>query len=103
MQLRYPYQTEADGNSLVVSFPDVPGALTQVASGVNFEATVRDCFGGCARRLRRAPLASAGCFAAQELTDNYAGRHDLYQVGARHGHVRAGREQGRAGAVPWRQ
>lgn len=43
MQFRYPYETEPDGDSLVVRFPDVPGALTQVDPGEDFEATVRDC------------------------------------------------------------
>jgi antitoxin HicB len=62
MDFRYPYQTERDGDSQVVSFPDVPGALTQVDPGEDFEATVRDCLvaalGGYVEHRLPVPAAS---------------------------------------------
>lgn len=62
MQYRYPYQTERDGDSQVVSFPDVPGASTQVDAGEDFEATVRDCLvaalGGYVEHRLPVPAAS---------------------------------------------
>lgn len=62
MNFRYPYQTEPDGDSQVVSFPDVPGASTQVDAGEDFEATVRDCLvaalGGYVERRLPVPAAS---------------------------------------------
>jgi antitoxin HicB len=62
MDFRYPYQAERDGDSQVVSFPDVPGALTQVDPGEDFEATVRDCLvaalGGYVEHRLPAPAAS---------------------------------------------
>lgn len=62
MQYGYPYQTERDGGSLIVSFPDVPGALTQVDPGEDFEATVRDCLvaalGGYVEHRLPVPAAS---------------------------------------------
>jgi antitoxin HicB len=58
MRFVYPYETERDGNSIVVHFPDVPGASTQVDPGENFLAMVQDCLvaalGGYVM-LRRAP------------------------------------------------
>ena len=63
MQFRYPYQTESDGDSVVVSFPDVRGGLTQVDPGEDFEATVRDCLvaalGGYVEHRLPVPAASA--------------------------------------------
>jgi antitoxin HicB len=43
VQFQYPYEVERDGTALLVHFPDVPGALTQVDPGENFEDAVRDC------------------------------------------------------------
>ena len=43
MRFVYPYETERDGNSIVVHFPDVPGASTQVDPGEDFQEIVRDC------------------------------------------------------------
>jgi antitoxin HicB len=43
MRFVYPYETERDGNSIIVHFPDVPGALTQVDPGEDFHEIVRDC------------------------------------------------------------
>ena len=43
MRFVYPYETEPDGESIVVEFPDVPGALTQVDPGEDFGEMVRDC------------------------------------------------------------
>jgi antitoxin HicB len=39
----YPYETAAEGDSIIVSFPDVPGALTQIDPDEDFEALVYDC------------------------------------------------------------
>jgi antitoxin HicB len=39
----YPYETEREGASTVVHFPDVPGASTQVDPGEDFDEMVRDC------------------------------------------------------------
>ena len=39
----YPYETEAEGDSIIVSFPDVPGALTQIDPDEDFEELVSDC------------------------------------------------------------
>jgi antitoxin HicB len=54
----YPYEIERDGNSIIVHFPDVPGASTQVDPGEDFQAMVQDCLvaalGGYVI-LRRAP------------------------------------------------
>jgi antitoxin HicB len=58
MRFVYPYETKRDGNSVVVHFPDVPGASTQVDPGEDFQAIVQDCLvaalGGYVI-LRRAP------------------------------------------------
>ena len=58
MRFIYPYETERDGNSIVVHFPNIPGASTQVDPGEDFQAIVRDCLvaalGGYVI-LRRAP------------------------------------------------
>ena len=58
MRFVYPYEAEREGNSIVVHFPDVPGASTQVDPGEDFQAIVRDCLvaalGGYVI-LRRAP------------------------------------------------
>jgi len=43
MRFVYPYTTEPDNDSLVVSFPDVPEALTQVDPGEDFDDVVHDC------------------------------------------------------------
>lgn len=58
MRFVYPYEREREGNSIIVHFPDVPGALTQVDPGEDFQMIVRDCLvaalGGYVV-LRRAP------------------------------------------------
>jgi len=58
MRFVYPYETKRDGNSIIVHFPDVPGASTQVDPGEDFQEIVRDCLvaalGGYVV-LRRAP------------------------------------------------
>ena len=43
MRFVYPYKTETDGDSIVVEFPDVPGAVTQVDTDENFDELVKDC------------------------------------------------------------
>ena len=43
MRFIYPYEMEPEGDSIIVSFPDVPGAVTQIDPDENFEALVHDC------------------------------------------------------------
>ena len=43
MRFSYPYITETQIDSVIVEFPDVPGALTEVRKGENGEEIVRDC------------------------------------------------------------
>ena len=63
MHYVYPYEAEKDGGTVVVSFPDIPGALTQVDPGEDFNAVVRDCLvaalGGYAELRQRPPRPSA--------------------------------------------
>lgn len=62
MQFTYPYETEADGRSLLVHFPDVPGALTQVDPGEDLQELARDCLvaalGGYVERHSEIPRPS---------------------------------------------
>lgn len=58
MRFVYPYETTSEGDSLVVVFPDVPGAVTQVDPGEDFEELVKDCLAaalGGYVALRQAP------------------------------------------------
>ena len=64
MRFVYPYETEPDGASITVEFPDVPGAVTQVDPGEGFDETVRDCLvaalgGYVAKRLAPPPPSPA--------------------------------------------
>ena len=63
MGYAYPYELERDGDTLVVSFPDIPGALTQVDLGEEFDLVVRDCLaaalGGYANLRQIPPRPSA--------------------------------------------
>ena len=43
MRFMYPYETEPEGDSYIVSFPDVTGAATQIDPGEDFEDLVHDC------------------------------------------------------------
>jgi len=43
MRFSYPYHTEQHENSIVVEFPDVPGALTEVREEENAEQIINDC------------------------------------------------------------
>lgn len=43
MRFEYAYEVDRENGSLLVHFPDVPGALTQVDPGEVFENAVRDC------------------------------------------------------------
>jgi len=43
MRFVYPYVTESDGDSTVIEFPDVAGAVTQVDPDENFDEIVQDC------------------------------------------------------------
>lgn len=56
MRFIYPYVSKREGKSMVVHFPDVPGATTQVDPGEDFDELVSDCLvaalgGYVARRL----------------------------------------------------
>jgi antitoxin HicB len=63
MHYVYPYEVEKDRDTFVVAFPDIPGALTQVDPGDDFDAVVRDCLvaalGGYAELRQRPPRPSA--------------------------------------------
>jgi len=43
MKFVYSYVSTREGESMIVHFPDVPGAMTQVDSGEDFNESVRDC------------------------------------------------------------
>ena len=43
MRFSYPYHTEQHENSIVVDFPDVPGALTEVREDENAAQIINDC------------------------------------------------------------
>ncbi len=43
MKFVYPYVSTREGESMIVHFPDVPGAMTQVDPGEDFNELVRDC------------------------------------------------------------
>jgi len=43
MKFVYPYVSTREGESVIVHFPDVPGAMTQVDPGEDFDESVRDC------------------------------------------------------------
>ena len=43
MRFRYPYRTEQHENSIVVEFPDVPGALTEVRDEETAAEIIEDC------------------------------------------------------------
>lgn len=62
MQFAYPYEVETQNGIRIVSFPDVPGAVTQVDSGDDFEGVVADCLvaalGGYAELRKQPPQPS---------------------------------------------
>ena len=43
MKLTYPYETAPDGDSVLITFPDIPEAITGVNPGEDFDYMVRDC------------------------------------------------------------
>jgi len=43
MHFTYPYLTEEHKDFIIVEFPDVPGAITEVREGENSEEIIRDC------------------------------------------------------------
>jgi len=43
MRFSYPYSRETHGDSVIVEFPDVPGALTEVREGEDSAKVIRDC------------------------------------------------------------
>jgi len=43
MKFVYPYLSVREEESIVVDFPDVPGATTQVDPGEDFDELVKDC------------------------------------------------------------
>jgi len=59
----YPFESEKEGGSTVISFPDVPGAVTQVDKGEDFDEIINDCLiavlGGYIARRRPPPRPSA--------------------------------------------
>lgn len=57
MHFQYPYEVAREDNSLLVHFPDVPGAATQVDPGEDFGTLVRDCL-----------VAALGGYVEQRLT-----------------------------------
>ena len=63
MRFVYPFESVREGDSTVVCFPDVPGALTQVDKGENFDEIVKDCLvaalGGYIARRRAPPRPGA--------------------------------------------
>ncbi len=73
MRYAYPYETEKDGVTIVVSFPDIPGALTQVQTGEEFDSVVRDCLvaalGGYAE-LRQIPPRPSAAHGRSTVTLN---------------------------------
>lgn len=62
MKFSYPYITEEQNGTVIVDFPDVPGALTEVRKGENREEIIRDCLlsalGGYIAGKRVPPLPS---------------------------------------------
>jgi antitoxin HicB len=71
MRFVYPYETEQEGDSTFVHFPDVPGASTQVDPGEDFGEIVRDCLvaalGGYVA-LRRAPPRPSASRGRESVT-----------------------------------
>jgi antitoxin HicB len=63
MRFVYPYISTPEGKSMIVHFPDVPGAVTQVDPGEDFEEIVSDCLlaalGGYVARRQPPPRPSA--------------------------------------------
>jgi antitoxin HicB len=57
LHFQYPYEIAREGASCLVYFPDVPGAVTQVDPGEDFDALVRDCL-----------VAALGGYVEQRLT-----------------------------------
>jgi antitoxin HicB len=43
LRFSYPYIIDRQEHSVIVEFPDVPGALTEVREGERGEAIIRDC------------------------------------------------------------
>ena len=43
MRFSYPYITGPQNDTVIIEFPDVPGALTEVRKGENGEEIIRDC------------------------------------------------------------
>ena len=76
MRFSYPFVTELQDESMIVEFPDVPGALTEVRKGENSEEIIRDCLlsalGGyiAGKLVPPAPSASRGgsCVALDLVT-----------------------------------
>ena len=62
MRFVYPYVSRREGKSMLVHFPDVPGATTQVDPGEDFDELVSDCLvaalGGYVVRRRPLPRPS---------------------------------------------
>jgi len=63
MRFVYPFVSLCEGESVMVHFPDVPGAATQVDPGEDFDELVRDCLiaalGGYVALRQQPPYPSA--------------------------------------------
>ena len=63
MRFVYPYLSKREGTSMIVHFPDVPGATTQVDPDEDFDELVSDCLiaalGGYVVRRQPPPRPSA--------------------------------------------
>jgi antitoxin HicB len=76
VRFQYPCEVERVDNSLLVCFPDVPGALTQVDPGDDFDDLARDCLvaalGGYVEHRLAIPRPSAAkgrpCVALDVMT-----------------------------------
>jgi antitoxin HicB len=63
LRFQYPCEIERVDDSLLVRFPDVPGALTEVGPGEDFDTLARDCLvaalGGYVEHRLAVPRPSA--------------------------------------------
>jgi antitoxin HicB len=62
MQFSYPYIKDSSDGATLVSFPDVPGAVTEIRAEENERAVINDCLlaalGGYMARRKEPPLPS---------------------------------------------
>ena len=71
MRFVYPYETETAGSALLVYFPDVPEAHTQIESDEDIDELAYDCLvaalGGYVE-LRREPPRPSPCHGRPAVT-----------------------------------